>query len=536
MFRKSLIITLFFIMIFYGIFNLAITVAEGQLFEESEISGLSFSKDPLGDITQYGSTEYESFYAVPSIDSSKEEESEVPEIDGSLAWELRIAGPTTYGDLLTYEELQEIEMMIMYSPPIPPPGVQSTIVTDIPQSAVMLSDVPTSRWTYGCSATSAGIMVGYYDRNGFPNMYAGPTNGGVAPLTDLGQGIGSTPIPGSCSIIATQNAFDGRTVRGHVDDYWTGNGDPGPDPWEGHWTEHAWEGCTADFMGTNQWKWDFSPWPSGDGVIDTNIDGATILFYACTKLYDFVPPSALGQPQTALCHGLRLFTESRGYTVVGNYSQKVDSQCLVGGFSFADYMKEIDNGYPVMIQVVGHSMVGVGYDEMSQTVYLHDAWDNNVHQMTWGTSYSGMDLQAVTVIHPSVGQGGWETAYTTLFDSSSDLELLREYRDKILSRTTKGRMYEILIYKSSDEALKVLLDNPELMLEAKYLIEANKDAVSEVLNGNEGVIYNTDEIISFLHAYARKAPPALKVLALTIKREMLKERGQDGLFFDFRLK
>ncbi len=154
----------------------------------------------------------------------------------------------------------------------------------------------------------------------------------------------------------------------------------------------------------------------------------------------------------------------------------------------------------------------------------------NPYQSEYGGDHDAFVTELRTRLAP------WGTAYRTLFYSPSDLELLRQYRDKILSRTTKGRMYEILIYKSSDEALKVLLDNPELMLEAKYLIEANKDAVSEVLNGNEGVIYNTDEIISFLHAYALKAPPALKILALTIKRDMLKEQGRGGLFFDFRLK
>jgi hypothetical protein len=319
------------------------------------------------------------------------------------------AGPTTYGDSLTTEELAQIERMDMNSPPTPPMGVESTVVTSIQLLAVMLSNVPKSTWTYGCSATSAGMMFGYYDRTGYPNIYTGPTNGGVAPLTDLGQGIG-TPIPGSCSIIATQNGFDGRTVRGHVDDYWTAYLDPGPDPWEGHWAEHAWGDCTADYMGTNQWKWDFEPWPNGNGSRDNNVDGSTSLWAnnSAAKLYDFIPPASCGLPQTELCHGLRLFAESRGYTVLENYTQKIDT-LYPGGFSFADYMAEIDAGHPVMIQVTGHSMVGVGYDGATQTVYLHDTWDNSVHSMTWGGSYSGMSHIAVTVIHLAPSQEGTHT-------------------------------------------------------------------------------------------------------------------------------
>jgi hypothetical protein len=232
------------------------------------------------------------------------------------------------------------------------------------------------------------MIFGYYDRTGFANMYSGPCNGGVAPLTNLG---------GQCSIIATQNGFDGRATKGHVDDYWISYQSPGPDPWEGNWTEHTWGGCTADYMGTNQWKWDYI---GGDGIKDFNTDGSTALFSytSATKLYDYIPWASAGLPQTALCHGLRLFAESRGYTVVENYTQKIE-ELYAGGFSFGDYMTEINAGRPVMIQVEGHSMVGVGYDTVGNIVYLHDTWGDYVATMTWGGSYSGMAHKAVTVIN-----------------------------------------------------------------------------------------------------------------------------------------
>jgi len=284
-------------------------------------------------------------------------------------------------------------------------GVEMAIQNSAPRSAdnlmpaatvsagaVMLSEVPTSEWTYGCSATSAGMVFGYYDRHGYSNMYSGPANGGVAPLTDLGS---------SCGLIATEKDFDGRTTRGHVDDYWTGYGDVGPDPYEGHWSEHVWADCTADFLGTNQWKWDFSL-PYGDGRT-ANSDGSTTYFFYSngTRLNDYVPSSSCGMPQTEMCHGMRLFAESRGYTVELNYTQKIREQSSDSsqGFTFADYMSEIDLGYPVMIHVTGHTMVGVGYEQASQTIYLHDTWDNSVHSMFWNSQYSGMQHQAMTVMH-----------------------------------------------------------------------------------------------------------------------------------------
>ena len=130
----------------------------------------------------------------------------------------------------------------------------------------------------------------------------------------------------------------------------------------------------------------------------------------------------------------------------------------------------------------------------------------------------------------------WGRAYNTLFDSPSDLELLRQYRDEFLIKTTKGKLYTKLLYNRSEKALQVLLANPELMMEAKHLIEANKDAVSDVLNGNEGVIYNTDEIVSFLKAYARKSPPGLKILANMIRSNMLTNQRQGKPFLGFGLK
>lgn len=274
----------------------------------------------------------------------------------------------------------------------------NSVVTVFSASAVMLNEVPTSTWTYGCSATSAGMLFGYYDRHGYPNMYTGPANGGVAPLQNLGQGANpSSPIAGACSIIATQNGFDGRTTPGHVDDYWKGYGKPGPDPWEGNQTEHDWSACTADFMGTNQWKWDYDL----NSQKESNTDGATSFFNYTTsgsRLNDYIPPAENGLPQTEGCHGMRLFAESRGYTVLENYSQKIDTK-FADGFSFANFETEIDTGHPVLIQVEGHTMVGVGYDAANNTVYLHDTWDNMVHSMTWGGSYSGMEQYGVTVIH-----------------------------------------------------------------------------------------------------------------------------------------
>jgi hypothetical protein len=130
----------------------------------------------------------------------------------------------------------------------------------------------------------------------------------------------------------------------------------------------------------------------------------------------------------------------------------------------------------------------------------------------------------------------WQTVYNTIFDSPSDLELLRQYRDERMTNTARGVIYKTLLYKFSEQALQVLLSNPELMSQAKVLIEANWDAVRDVLDGYEGRIYNTHEIAASLDAYASKAPPLLKLLSKWIKWGMIIKQRRGELFLGFRLK
>ncbi|MHB0937976.1 MAG: Ig-like domain-containing protein [Armatimonadota bacterium] len=261
-----------------------------------------------------------------------------------------------------------------------PPSVRAKPVPiDAAVGDVTLANTPAFDWSYGCSATAAAMMAGFYDNAGFGNMYAGPTNGGVCPMTNEAWG------PGECPLSATHMGYDNRSIRGHVDDYWIAYNDPGPDPYVNNsWTEHAAGECTGDFMGTNQAKFG-------------NVDGATTFYFYTdgSPLYDYTGSSTVRDG----CHGLRLFVESRGYSVTANFSQYIKGyRRLRTGFTFQDYMAEIDAGRPVLIQVSGHTMLGFGYNATGSIVYLHDTWDYSNHSMTWGGSYSGMQHYGVTVL------------------------------------------------------------------------------------------------------------------------------------------
>ena len=267
------------------------------------------------------------------------------------------------------EEGREIAEIIV--PGLPPEErISEAVVSaiEIRQADATLSDVPAFDWCYGCSATSAAMMFGYYDRTSYSNMYAGPANGGVCPLTNSVWGSGESPLS------ATHQSYDGLATKGHVDDYWDSFGST-VDPYSGNWPEHTYADCTADFMGTNQ----YVNWKNKDGA-------TTFYFYTSgAPLYDY---SGCEPARRDGCHGIRLFVASRGYNVFHdgthyqNYNQLIDPY-VAGGFTFDDFKTEIDAGRPVIIQVEGHSMLGYGYD-CSNTIYIHDTWDHSDHSMTLG--------------------------------------------------------------------------------------------------------------------------------------------------------
>jgi formylglycine-generating enzyme required for sulfatase activity len=131
---------------------------------------------------------------------------------------------------------------------------------------------------------------------------------------------------------------------------------------------------------------------------------------------------------------------------------------------------------------------------------------------------------------------GWPVAYPALFDDPSDVHAFRQFRDQILAGSPKGKIYTNLLYRSSEQALRVLLENPELMATARELAEANQGALFEVLAGGEGVVEDTAELAAFLDAFADESPPSLALLARAVKRDMLSKEERDQPLFGFRLR
>jgi hypothetical protein len=269
-----------------------------------------------------------------------------------------------------------------------PPDLLIARATALPSSATGVGGVPAYDWSFGCSPTSASMLAAYYDSHGYPNIYTGPTNGGVMPLNNSAWGsiVINSETRKQCPLSATRNGLDGRTTRGHVDDYWVKYGSTALDPYiTNGWTEHVRGECLADYMRTNQ-------------SLYLNSDGSTRFYYS---------PS--GDPYRGTnagdgAYGMELFFQSRGYTVTERFTQLIlGYDGNANGFTFSQYMQEIDAGRPVLIQMVGHTMLGFGYDDADSTIYIHDTWDYNDHSMKWGSYYYDTEMTqwGVVVLHLS---------------------------------------------------------------------------------------------------------------------------------------
>jgi uncharacterized repeat protein (TIGR02543 family) len=297
--------------------------------------------------------------------------------------------------IVTAADGTQIGKISISGPSTPPAGfVRSSyaIPEPVDEAYVKTLTVPAFDWHLGCSAVAGSMIAAYWDRNGFDNMYTGPTDGGVMPLDNSSWGtftdiIGDTY--GQCPLTGSREGLDGRFYPGTFDDYWVSYLSGIVDPFiTNGWTEHEWGTAIGDYMKTSQYNY-------------YNDDGSTSFYYyddgtalPCEDMEYYEIQDYDG------AYGRKLFYEARGYSVSDCYTQGTNNIWPEYGFTFAQYKAEIDAARPVMIHVEGHTMVGVGYDDLTQTVYLHDTWDYGTWSMPWGGEYYGMLMWGVSIVNP----------------------------------------------------------------------------------------------------------------------------------------
>ena len=211
---------------------------------------------------------------------------------------------------------------------------------------VYIDDVPDYEWDYGCFGTATGNLFGFWDRNGFPDFYTGPTSGGVAPL-DSRRSAGHQGIQ---SLWASAAGVDGRPSNrpGHVDDYYVDYESVAPDPYvTANRAEHA-KDCIGDFIGLNQNKW-----TNLNNECRGNIDGYSFVHWNATGARRVARPGL--EPAVPkgsdIPSGLIDWSRYKGYDAEA-FCQLADFGPTVSaglGFTFADLKAEIDAGYPVLL-------------------------------------------------------------------------------------------------------------------------------------------------------------------------------------------
>ena len=226
-----------------------------------------------------------------------------------------------------------------------------------------LSGVPDYRWYYGCSPTSGGTVVGYWDNQpGYTNLYDG-----TAPMF---AGNGYQPI----DQIISSDEHNSATFNGAecTHDNSPPAGDTGPN-------------SVACFMHTD---------PSDGGSWGWNV-ATGLRRYA---LYD--------DPDTAINESA-YFNSFIQYAPSPSWSASFNAPAL----SFTDLVYEIDGGRPMILDLSldggAHSVTAYGYwqqDDGSQWYAVRDTWqdgpsdghfgiaqldDNGQEWWRWDTQQSG---------------------------------------------------------------------------------------------------------------------------------------------------
>ena len=240
-------------------------------------------------------------------------------------------------------------------------------------------------WWYGCSPTSTGMLLAYYDRNGYEGLsYSNLLSGATAEQSTFGN------------TSAAVNAMIASS--GHIEDFYGGDTSGGSVTYgtsgDDTYVDRIFD-CLADFMGTSQ-----------DSVKNSN--GSTTFYYyntgAAITYEDIVTEGVVNKSGM---YGIYEYVQYAGYTVDTLYNQLITLDDDTLGFSFYDYMAEIDAGRGVLIHVTGHTMYGYGYiydaeNEVYQVLF-HDTWFEGEHTMDWGGDYYGLSMLLVTVLELSGG-------------------------------------------------------------------------------------------------------------------------------------
>jgi hypothetical protein len=222
--------------------------------------------------------------------------------------------------------------------PLPPPNCDMGKDPSLLTGQTIISGVPSYLWRHGCGPTAAGMVIGYWDGNGYDNLISGSAS--------------------SQTFLVNQAIASGGN-----------SSNPNPPGSERHYEDYA---CPEDYY----------PNMKPDDYITK---GRTP--HLDNSLADFMNTS---KSTSNNYYGWSWFSDVvdslEGYVKSINPQYEPFAYNLVWGeLTWEKYCNEIDAGRPVVLLVdtngdgsTDHFITAIGYDD-SNNYACYNTWDNNVH-------------------------------------------------------------------------------------------------------------------------------------------------------------
>ncbi len=211
----------------------------------------------------------------------------------------------------------------------PPPNMDQGIDSKSTNVQVIIAGVPAYNWTRGCGPTALGMVIGYYDSNGFPDLIEGDAT------------IQTTEVNNTMANDSHYNDYSSPL------DYYPNMIDDNSEIGGAHPSN-----CIADFMKTswssngNYWGWS---WFSHVGVAFNS--------YITYQNTQYLP---------------------------------IHQNVYYSSAAWESYKNEIDNQRPVVVLVdtdgngsSDHFVTGIGYDDVTNKYAVYHTWDTQIHWYTF---------------------------------------------------------------------------------------------------------------------------------------------------------
>ncbi len=286
---------------------------------------------------------------------------------------------------------------------------------------VLANTMPKAEYMYGCMPTSVGMLLGYYDINGY--------NG--KSLSNLINGTVALNSRGTDGNAYDMDAFDtvlGKAIasKGYVNRFYgTTPEDELPYTYKGNTTElntSEWD-CLADYLGTGQY-WRGNGDKATTVTSDTLNDLYTKNYSNGTLTYGSTTRTIVWR-NISMLYGLDLYVQSRGYSLDRKNTGSFDVDTNGGSFTFEDFKKEIDAGRPVIVSITGHAMVAYGYNASTREIIFDDCYDAD-QRMTWGGTYyysgAARSIESIETIVFNVGGSTTPTGSDTVKPTVSNVK------------------------------------------------------------------------------------------------------------------